>query len=59
MVRVFSPGNMWLIWLSSGLTTGQPLLVILCRLPEKGRREIGDSNGDEREGQERKENESE
>ena len=23
-----------------GLTTGQPLWVILCRLPEKGRKEI-------------------
>ena len=23
-----------------GLTTRQPLLVILCRLPEKGRKEI-------------------
>ena len=34
MVRVLSPGNMWLIWLSSGLTTRQPLWVILCRLPE-------------------------
>ena len=31
--------------------------VILCHLPEKGRREIGYSIGDEREGQERKENE--
>ena len=26
--------------LSSGLTTRQPLRVILCRLPEKGRKEI-------------------
>ena len=26
-------------WLSWGLTTRQPLLVILCRLPEKGRKE--------------------
>ena len=36
-------------------TTRQPLWVFLCRLPEKGRREIG--KGDEREGQGRKENE--
>ena len=27
-------------WLSWGLTTHQPLWVILCRLPEKGRKEI-------------------
>ena len=27
----------WLCW---GLTTRQPLRVILCRLPEKGRKEI-------------------
>ena len=27
----------WLCW---GLTTRQPLWVILCRLPEKGRNEI-------------------
>ena len=57
MVRVLSPGNMWLIWLSSGLTTRQPLWVIFCRLPEKGRRKIGNSKGDEREGEGRKENE--
>ena len=31
----------WLIdWLSWGLTTRQPLWVILCRLPEKERREV-------------------
>ena len=35
----------------------QHLWVILCRLPEKERREIGDSRGDKREGQWRKENE--
>ena len=28
------------IWLCWGLTTRQPLWVILCRLPEKGRKEI-------------------
>ena len=27
-------------WLSRGLTARQPLWVILCRLPEKGRKEI-------------------
>ena len=27
----------WLCW---GLITRQPLLVILCRFPEKGRKEI-------------------
>ena len=30
-------GYIWLCW---GLTTRQPLRVILCRLPEKGRKEI-------------------
>ena len=30
----------WLFWLCWGLTTRQPLWVILCRLPEKGRKEI-------------------
>ena len=35
-----------------GLTTRQPLRVILCCLPEKGRKEIRrESRGDEREGQ--------
>ena len=57
MVPVLSPGNLWLIWLSWGLTTRQHFWVILCCLPEKGRREIGDSRGDKREGQWRKENE--
>ena len=28
------------IWLCWGLTTHQPLWVILCRLPETGRKEI-------------------
>ena len=43
------------------LTVCQPLWVILCRIPEKGRRAIEDSRGDEREGQgrRRKMNESE
>ena len=31
------PGFFLLCW---GLTTHQPLRVILCRLPEKGRKEI-------------------
>ena len=43
LVHVF-----WLIVL--GLTTRQPLWVILCRLPEKGGKKIGDSRGDERTG---------
>ena len=30
----------FLLLLCWGLTTRQPLWVILCRLPEKGRREI-------------------
>ena len=34
---VSSPRFDWLCW---GLTTRQPLRVILCRLPEKGRKEI-------------------
>ena len=33
--------HVWLIdWLCWGLKTRQPLRVILCRLPEKGRKEI-------------------
>ena len=28
------------LWLCWGLTTRQPMRVILCRLPEKGRKEI-------------------
>ena len=33
----YKPAGFWLCW---GLTTRQPLRVILCRLPEKGRKEI-------------------
>ena len=33
-------GQKMKIWLCWGLTTRQPLRVILCRLPEKGRKEI-------------------
>ena len=29
-----------IVWLCWDLTTRQPLRVILCRLPEKGRKEI-------------------
>ena len=37
----FLPKGYHLIdWLCWGLTTRQPLRVILCRLPEKGRKEI-------------------
>ena len=32
--------NVCIIVLSWGLTTHQPFWVILCRLPEKGRKEI-------------------
>ena len=35
-ILLWQPTN-WLCW---GLTTRQPLWVILCRLPEKGRKEI-------------------
>ena len=48
-----------------GLTTRQPLRVILCRLPEKGRKEIEErveerrESRDEREGQGRKRNRNE
>ena len=43
-----------------GLTTHQPLWVILCRLPEKGRKsDRRDSRRDEREGQGRKRNRNE
>ena len=34
--------------------TCQPLWVILCCLPERGRKEIEKSTGDEREGQGKK-----
>ena len=50
------PVNFVLCW---GLTTRQPLRVILCHLPEKGRKEIGESRGDKREGQGRKRNRNE
>ena len=48
-------------WLSSGLTTRQPSWVILCRLPEKGRREIEETVEEmkERDREERKMDESE
>ena len=48
--------NHWLCW---GLTTRQPLWVILCRLPERGRKETEESRRDEREGQGRKRNRNE
>ena len=37
VLRYFADKTDWLSW---GLTTRQPLWVILCRLPEKGRKEI-------------------
>ena len=42
-----------------GFNDRQPLRVILCRLPEKGRKEIEEIRGDEREGQGRKRNRNE
>ena len=42
-----------------GLKTHQPLWVILCCLPEKGRKQIEESSEDEREGQGRKRNRNE
>ena len=39
--------------------TRQPLWVIFCRLPEKGRKEKEESRGDEREGKGRKRNRNE
>ena len=47
-------GTMLLLW---GYTTGQPLWVILCRLPVK--REKRDSRREEREGQRSKRNRNE
>ena len=46
----------WLCW---GLTTRQPLRVILCRLPEKGRKEIEERVEEMKEGQGRKRNRNE
>ena len=37
MITTVADISNWLCW---GLTTRQPLRVILCRLPEKGRKEI-------------------
>ena len=42
-----------------GLTTRQPLWVILCHLPQKGRIDRRDSRRDEREGQGRNRNRNE
>ena len=42
-----------------GLKDTSAIVVILCRLPEKGRRDRRDSRGDEREGQGRKRNRNE
>ena len=36
---IYLPYLFGLFWLCWGLTTRQPLWVILCRLPEKGRKE--------------------
>ena len=37
---LFNHSQLIFDWLCLGLTTRQPLWVILCRLPEKGRKEI-------------------
>ena len=37
---IMVPDHELIDWLCWGLTTRQPLRVILCRLPEKGRKEI-------------------
>ena len=52
------PDQDWLCW---GLTTRQPLWVILCRLPEKGRKVIEEivEEMKERDREERNRNESE
>ena len=54
-------GSAGIDWLCCGLTTRQPLWVILCRLPEKERREIEEivEKTKERDRGERKMNESE
>ena len=52
--------KIFFFWLCWGLMTRQPLWVILCRLPEKGRKsDRRDSRRDEREGQGRKRNRNE
>ena len=54
VITVSTWRNMDIDWLL-GVTTRQPLWVILCRLPEKGRREIGEIAEEmKREGQGRK-----
>ena len=56
-------GSSWAVfdWLCWGLTTRQPLWVILCRLPEKGRKVIEEIVEEikERDREERNRNESE
>ena len=49
------------VWAAGRLsvTTRQHFLIILCRLPEKGRRDRRDSRGDEGEGQRVKRNRNE
>ena len=46
-------------WLSLGLSTRQPLWVILCHLPEKGRKEIEEIVEEMKEGQRSKRNRNE
>ena len=55
---LFEKAGYWLCW---GLTTRQPLWVILCHLPEKGRKVIEEIVEEikERDREERNRNESE
>ena len=53
----FVTGQRMIDLIELGFNNTSTLVGLLCRLPEKGRREIGDSRGDKREGQWRKENE--
>ena len=39
LILIVLKNQFWELWLCWGLTTRQPLWVILCRLPEKGRKE--------------------
>ena len=59
-IENFTSKNRLIDWLSWGLTTRQPLWVILCRLPEKGRKKIEEIVEEmKREGQGRKRNRNE
>ena len=60
--HIFSAKNFRKLYIESlcwGLTTRQPLWVILCRLPEREKSDRRDSRRDEREEQGRKRNRNE